>query len=554
MKRKRETKLVPRGGLAAPVVVRSEWPNAFRGSSRAAIASILPAALRERRWFGGKARQIEHAEIVEAVPIPLGRSIVFLVHVRFDYARGAPETYALPVGFATGARAGRLRGAEPQRVLAALRVRGVAGVLYAADGDRALARTLLEAIGRRRVYRGPSGDLVGVPGRDFRQLRGGEPLEPAVLGGEQSNTSIVFGDRLILKLFRRVEPGMNPDVEIGRFLSERAAFRHVPAVAGVLEYRPRGGEATSVAILQQRVANQGDAWRFTFPEVDRFLERARTLSEGARPATPPSLLERARSAVPMAARESIGPYLGEARLLGRRTAELHTALASEPEDPGFAPEVFTPSNQKALYRSLCSLAKKNLALLRARLAVQPPELRPQAIDLLAREGELLGRFHAIVEQGLTARRTRVHGDYHLGQVLRSAGDWMIIDFEGEPALPLVRRRLKSSPLRDVAGMVRSFHYASQQGIHALERSGEREALAPWADYWYSWVSAAFLAGYLEAAGGASFMPRDERELELLLTVYLLEKAVYELGYELNNRPEWVHLPLAGIRQLLDETH
>ncbi len=549
-----------RAAEAPTVTLLSTWENAFRGRSRTTIAEILPGVLRERRWFGGKARRIKHAEIVEAVPIPHGRTTMFVVHVRLDYAEGDPETYLLVVGFASGERANEIASHEPHRVLARLRVKGVDGFLHAASGERILGLTLLDAIAKRKTFRGQAGDLVGVPSRGFRQLRGSDPLEPNLLGAEQSNTSILFGDRLILKLFRRVEAGTNPDVDIGRFLSEKADFGHVAAVAGVLEYRPRRGEAASVAILQQCVPNQGDAWRFTLDAVDRYLERARAAPAEESPAPElTSLLKLAGVPSSEQAQDLIGPYLGDARLLGRRTAELHLALAGEHEDPAFAPEIFTPFYQRALYQSMRNLTEKSFSLLRGRLVSLPEDVRPQASDLLARQAELLRRFRAIAETKITSLRTRVHGDYHLGQVLRSDGDWVIIDFEGEPALALSTRKIKRCPLRDVAGMVRSFHYAIQHGLHHLEQHGglrpeERLTLAPWANHWYTWVSATFLEGYLEAVGGAGFMPHDETELEVLLTAYLLEKAVYELGYELNNRPAWVHLPLAGIRQLLDQAH
>ena len=182
----------------------------------------------------------------------------------------------------------------------------------------------------------------------------------------------------------------------------------------------------------------------------------------------------------------------------------------------------------------------------------------EAERLATRQDEVLDQFRAILDRKITALRTRVHGDYHLGQVLRSGADFVIIDFEGEPAVPLSARRLKRSPLRDTAGMIRSFHYAAHHGLHSLEERGasrpeDRPALEPWAEHWYLWVSAAFLRGYLEGASGAAFLPTDGDEVESLLTVYLLSKAIYELGYELNNRPQWVHLPLAGIRQLVETT-
>jgi trehalose synthase-fused probable maltokinase len=400
---------------------------------------------------------------------------------------------------------------------------------------------------------------VGAPGKGFRRLRGTGPLDPVPLGAEQSNSSVLFGDRLILKVFRRVDRGPNPDVEIGRFLTESAGFEHVPAVAGTIEYRPRRGAPMSLAIVQQCVANEGDAWSFTLDAVDQYFERILVIPAERR--TPPpvdggGLLDMARREAPAEAQGPIGAYSQAAWLLGKRTAEMHLALAGESEDPAFAPEPFTPFYQRSLYQSMRTLTEKTFGLLRRSLKSLPEELRGEGERLAARQDEVLARFRGIVGRRVTALRTRVHGDYHLGQVLRSGADFVIIDFEGEPAVPLSTRRLKRSPLRDTAGMIRSFHYAAHHGLHSLEERGasrreDRPALEPWAEHWYLWVSAAFLRGYLEAAAGAAFLPTEGDEVESLLTVYLLGKAIYELGYELNNRPQWVHLPLAGIRQLLE---
>jgi maltose alpha-D-glucosyltransferase/alpha-amylase len=542
------------------VSVQSTWENLFRGRGKAAIEEILPAFLRTRRWFGGKARRMKGAEILDAVPVPVGRGTDYLTLVRVDYTEGDPDTYVLSLEYATGERASQLLESEPHRVIAHLRIKGVEGVLHGAFGERGFALALLDAVAKRRVLKGLSGDLVGLPGRAFRRLRGADPLEPVPLGAEQSNSSMLFGDRLIMKIFRRVDAGPNPDIEIGRFLTEEAGFAHVPAVAGAIEYRPRKGAPMSVAILQQCVPNEGDAWKFALDAVDRYYERILALPAEGR--TPPpaeggSLVALARRDTPADLQEPIGTFPGAAWLLGKRTAEMHGVLASITEDPAFAPEAFTPFYQRSLYQSMRNLTEQNFALLKQRISALPEEMKPAAQEMAGRQGDLLRRFRRILDGKLTALRTRVHGDYHLGQVLRSGADFVIIDFEGEPAAPLSTRRLKRCPLRDAAGMIRSFDYAAHYGLRSLEETGparpeDRATLAPWAHHWYTWSATAFLRGYLETAGEAGFLPREERELDALLTVYLLEKAVYELGYELNNRPEWVYLPLAGIRRLLDE--
>jgi maltose alpha-D-glucosyltransferase/alpha-amylase len=539
--------------------VQSSWPNLFRGRGRAELEEILPAFFKTRRWFGGKARRLKGAEILDAIPVGVGRETAFLMLTQVDYTEGDPETYVMTLGFAQGERAEHLLEHERHQVVARVRIKGDEGVLHGVFGERGLSLALLDVVARRRVLKGQTGEVVGLPGRSFKRLRGGEPLDPTTLGGEQSNSSVIFGDRLILKVFRRIDGGVNPDIEISRFLTEEAGFAHVPRVAGTMEYRPKKGAPVSLGIVQECVANEGDAWSFTLDALDQYFERILVIPGERR--IPPradggSLIGLARQAASPEAQGPIGAYSQAAWLLGRRTAEMHVALASGTESPAFAPEPFTSLYQRSLYQSMRTLTEKTFALLRRRLRTLPEELELAAERLAARQDEVMDQFGRLLDRRIVALRTRVHGDYHLGQVLRSGADFIVIDFEGEPALPLSTRRLKRSPLRDAAGMVRSFHYAAHHGLHSLEERGairpeDRPALEPWAEHWFVWVSAAFLRGYFETESVTRLLPEDEDDLEGLLSIFMLGKAIHELGHELNNRPRWVHLPLAGIRQLLE---
>jgi maltose alpha-D-glucosyltransferase/alpha-amylase len=249
-------------------------------------------------------------------------------------------------------------------------------------------------------------------------------------------------------------------------------------------------------------------------------------------------------------------YLEDIQLLGQRTAELHLALGGKSKDPAFAPEPFSSSYQQGLYHGMISLANRSLQLLRRNLGNLPPEVQESAKGVLALENEIRSRFRPVRNAKLTGMRIRHHGDYHLGQVLWTGKDFVIIDFEGEPARPLSEHRMKRSPLRDIAGMLRSIHYASSAVLlgHVpaiIIRPEIREVLASWARWWYLWVSATFLKAYLAASGDAPFLPRGRDEFKMLLNAFLLEKAVYEISYELNNRPDWLAIPLEGIHSLVD---
>jgi maltose alpha-D-glucosyltransferase/alpha-amylase len=543
--------------------VTGSWEQLFRKDARAGLEKILPDYLKTRRWFGGKARRIKSVAIRESVPLAGTDPPSVLLLVRVEYPDIESETYSFPVAFATGKEAARVQMESPQAVVAHLKIgRGNGngeGVLCDAIFGKDVCDFFLQAIGHRRRFKGSHGEIVASPTRAFRRIRGPETehLESSLVRAEQSNTSVVYGDRLILKLFRKLDEGLNPDLEIGTFLTETAHFPHIPPVAGALEYRANHEEPITLAILQGFVPNQGDAWQYTMDSLGRFYERAMALPPDAETVSCPGKtpLELIGEKIPDLGVELIGTYLLSAGQLGKRTAELHMALASNVDEPGFSPEPFSAHYQRSLYQSMRNLTAQTLPLLQKRLRTLPEAVREEAKQVLDLQDKILKRFRAILDRKITAMRIRVHGDFHLGQVLHTGKDFLIIDFEGEPAHSLSSRRIKRSPLRDVAGMLRSFHYASNAPLigktgGSVFRPEDAARLEPWARCWNLWVSAAFLTSYLDASATGSFLPRSREELSSLLSVYLLEKSIYELGYELNNRPDWVKLPLRGILELL----
>jgi trehalose synthase-fused probable maltokinase len=560
------------------------WQSLLAAPGKTALEAALVARLPSYRWFAGKARTLRTVTIAEAIPLAAG---AFLLLLDVGYEQGEVERYALPLAFAPEPppspvpAPGPTRGGAPgsgagdfprrsPRVVARLAAAGGAagGVLYDPFDEPAFARALLQAIVAGRRFRGTAQEVVGWADAAFAELAGTDPseLEPRPLGAEQSNTSLRYGDRLVLKLFRKLEPGVNPDLEVGRFLTRATTFRHMPPVAGGLDVRDggRGREPMTLAVLQGFVANEGDAWSFTLDALGRYFERVRTGwgrgDLGPAPVPEQPLLERVDAlggGVPQTELyERIGTYLPTVRLLGERTAELHIALASAPPgDAAFAPEPFSTLHQRSLYESMRTAAARTFQLLRQRLDDLGPEARAAAEAVLAAQDKVRERFALLLGPKVTATRIRTHGDYHLGQVLYTGKDFVILDFEGEPARPLSERRLKRSPLRDVAGMLRSFQYAAfarlfDEAANGLIQQPEMPLFESWSLYWERWVSAAFLAAYLERAGTASFVPARRAELAILLDAYVLEKAIYELAYELNNRPGWVRIPLAGIREIL----
>jgi maltose alpha-D-glucosyltransferase/alpha-amylase len=323
-----------------------------------------------------------------------------------------------------------------------------------------------------------------------------------------------------------------------------------------LEYRPHQAQPITLGILHGFVPNQGDAWKYTLDVLGNFFETALATKAdlGGELVPQKTLVDLAMTEVPSLAQQMIGPYLESARLLGERTADLHAALASNTTNPNFAPEPFSKLYQRSLYQSMRNLTARTFQLMRSRLKHLPEKGLDLSRKVLEQEEQVFASFHALLDSRIITTRIRVHGDFHLGQVLYTGKDFIIIDFEGEPARSLSERRLKRSALKDVAGMLRSFHYAAYHATYSgTVRPEDLAAVEQWANFWQIWVSAVYLKTYLDTAGPANFLPRERGELQILLNALCLEKAIYELGYELNNRPDWVSIPLMGILQLLKTT-
>lgn len=472
------------------------------GEARQRMAERLPEFLQGQRWFGGKARGVKSAAIEDVIAV--GEVVVLVARVK--YADGAQEKYAVPLVI-DGERLGD------------------------AMGEGAFLSALLDGVKNEKTFRGERGSLRGRRTQRFEELYDERVSQavPRLLSGEQSNSSVIYGDKLILKFIRRLEEGENPDLEIGRFLSERTKYPHIAKVAGHLEYEAGENGCVTQGILQEFVPNEGDAWR----HVQKILGESYARD----------------------GRVNNARLLQETGLLGRRTAELHLALASEREDAAFAPEKFTWEFQRELRKSFEGRARRTMEMLRGRMADMDSRWRQKAGQLESCEEEILGRFRFLSEELVEAERIRIHGDYHLGQVLFTGSDFVIIDFEGEPARALAERRQKQSPLQDVAGMLRSFEYAAFAALlmpAAAAEIVERGAADLWesAEEWSRRAGERFLAEYFAACGEAGFLPKRDRQRSALLNVFLLGKAVYELGYELNNRPGWVGLPIEGILRLL----
>jgi len=497
--------------------------------------------------------------VSDVVPLYQESSHSYLLLVKVRYTSGPDQTYHIPLVRMKWEPLNRNDGTASLRLRSENSSEEI--VLTDALSNEQFLSRLLDSVARGHSFPGARGEVRAACTSALRQLwePSQRPLTPSLMNVEQSNSSIVFEKRLVLKIFRRVEEGINPDLEIGSFLTERTSFRNIPLLAGSLEYLINRGTRMSLGGLQGYVTNQGDAWQFTLRALAEYygkMRQAAGLEANEIPrATTLALCDQP---IPDEASKRIGQYLESAALLGKRTAELHMALSSERQDPAFSPEDFSEAKRKALVESAVDLLASNFDLLRRHKSGMPEHIQREADNVLRLEQKTRQRFQLLRKIQPSSMLTRIHGDYHLGQVLFTGSDFVIIDFEGEPARPLEDRRQKRSPLQDVAGMLRSFHYAAyapllQQASNQTRGDDKLQVFGSWAHYWQVWVSVAFLKTYLDSSADCPSIPVNREELAVLLDTYLLDKAVYELGYELNNRPAWVRIPLDGISQLLRST-
>jgi len=510
------------------------WRIAMAQKVRAQLEEkALPRFIEAQRWYASKGESVTRARLVDHVLWQVEERdwLITLAEVE---GPAEPASYVMPLALAWEDREEERLRALTQAAVAKVRQQANVGVLADALADEAFCRALVGAIGAGRELASARGALRFTPTAAFAAIAGGDygALSAGRPAAQSTNSIVLLGERLFLKVYRRLRSGVNPELEVGRFLTEVAHFTHCVPVAGAVEYVGADGAAMTLALLQAYVPNQGDGWSYTLDYLERYLEARRTA-----PDAPPEDVH--------------GAYLSLVHTLGVRSAELHLALALRSGDPAFDPEPVGAEDLAAWKHNVRHEALETLELLERRsgqLSV-PAHLDAQA--LLERRRELLARIDACTLPQDHALKTRFHGDYHLGQVLLSANDFVIIDFEGEPGRPFEARRAKHSPLRDVAGMLRSFDYARWAALRRVTH--ETEDAGPLADPARAWLDqarATFLRAYAEVAGTSELYASFE-EARGLLALFELEKALYELRYEIGNRPDWVRIPLQGIFGLLD---
>lgn len=529
---------------------KSDWLNPT--TIEELESSILPEYLAKIRWFGGKGRSLYGIEITEKIVLEESKSVLLLIET--SYKSGLPETYQLIISAAYGEAAEHIKTTSPKAVLCELTAENEKGIIYDALYNPSFQQELITRMAENYIIPLPRDEDILFSGK--LQQEDVADLKSKILSAEQSNSSIVYGNSYFLKIYRKVDRSINPDLEITRFLTEQTNFRNIPAYVGSIQYRTDDG-AMVLAMMQRMVENNIDGWSYMLDKLNSFNEKILSSRNGdfyLPPAGDDILHLPKYDGLENNLRELLDTTVTErVHLLGLRTGEMHLALASSQDDPAFKPEPFSLHYQRSLFSSFQTLVRNAFQSLAKTINRLPDDVRQEAAELLGMKDAVLDRLRHIYARKFDIDKIRIHGDYHLGQVLFTGKDVCIIDFEGEPARSYSERRLKRAALKDVAGMIRSFHYASY-GSLLLNNSTQPEdqkKLIPQVEQWQRYMTGFYLQAYLDTVKNSVLIPTNEQDLDTLLQTYILEKAIYELQYELNNRPDWVQIPIRGIRAIMD---
>ena len=492
----------------------------------------LPAYLARQRWFASKGTEVKRVELKSRFVLPGPGGNWLLATFRARLVDGRSEDYFLPLAAEWDTPSSAPPPEDSNEVIFGIRKGNESGKLKDALADARFVADLVRAVGEKMNLAGINGSLRFNHTHAYFHLQSEDEKNIRKLGAEQSNSSILIARKMVLKAYRKLERGIQPELEMGRYLTDVAGYQNTPPLLGSIEQFANDEQPTALAVIQGFVANQGDGWSFTLNHLKGIFDG---ILKGE------------------AGEAGDGAYAVLAERLGVRVAELHHAFAIESGDPAFQPEPVTASDVAGWKRQIQSEAETTFGLLANSESMLPPEQHARVQSMLEQKGQILSLVSGFnLGDSSTIRKTRFHGDLHLGQVLVAESDFYIIDFEGEPARPFAQRRAKHSPLRDVAGMLRSLNYAAWSALFDAG-AGEPEKIKalekPAAD-WEHEASRAFMQGYKRTIEGCSSCPADAETFARLLDLFILEKALYEVRYELANRPSWLRIPVEGIMTLL----
>lgn len=536
-------------------VTRSKW-NRMTETLKQDLQTLLQEYMRKNRWFRGRSKKIREIDIVDTIPFRDHELFSYLIIIETTYIENREEFYVIPLSIAIGEEASNLKYQSPAAIVSSIEIDGKEGLMYDGSYNNELMSDLL----RLMVYKGKlktkHGELNGISSKKLANTykQAGSDLLSRVYDSECFNTSVQYGNAFFLKLHRSPEEGANPEEDIVQVLSKSRTFTNSPHFAGSIEYTRPKHEHMLLGILSDFIPHEETAWQHTKSAIDMFFEHLISNREDLMPDfsedAPESHLPKDLDTI----NTVFDPlFLERISLLGQRTAEMHGALFNVKNNPAFSDDKFSLLYQKSLYQSFRTTIKRKFSLLKTASKKLDPDLKDMVDQILKDESALLEAVKTALEAGkMKTSKIKIHGNYHLGQVLFTGKDFMITDFEGERDRPLSTRNLKHNALKDVAYMLRSFHYAVYMGFEAFSSRMPEYAnmLEPWCDIWHTKVKDTFMKSYIQTAGTAGLIPNDPHQTDILLSLFTVEKAIDEAVYEMTNRPEWLHMPVNGLRKVI----
>ncbi|MDB5230385.1 MAG: alpha-amylase [Chitinophagaceae bacterium] len=535
----------------------SSWDDLMNENSKEQLeTNILPVYLTKKaRWFEGRRKSIYNIQ-VSAAAFMLDAASYFLL-VEVNYHSGLPETYLLPLAFIQGEEAEALRKDHPGAIICKVKCGEEEGLLCDALFTEATQQLLIKKLGISKSAEATEESIAFYASDDLqRHVEKNKVIKSRIHPSDTSNTSITYDNCFFLKVYRKVDKAVNPDVEISRYLTEQVKFEHTPGFIGSVEWKFTT-DTIVLAMMQVMVENHGDGYGYMLERLNNYIERIlsrdwKNLHPEKRTGTltePVGFEE-----LPEDLQVLIGgPVAEHARLLGKRTGEMHLALAASTYIKEFRPEEFSLHYQRSLFSSMQSLVRETYDVLSRQSSKTGALIEPDIKTILSKKTEVLDILRRIYRQKFDVLKTRIHGNYHLGQVLLTGKDISIHNFGGNPSRSYSEGRLKRSPLKDVASMVSSFHYAAYdcflKNNHAPK--DDLQNLLPFAGMWAHYVSMFFVKSYLETIKESAFVPADKKDLEIMLQTFLLEKALYDLNYEMYHRPDWIIVPVHLLKAILN---
>jgi len=539
----------------------TSWEQIFGGSGDLTLAGALRTYLQRTMPQATANRKIRATHLRDVIPISAGKSYLAIMELEFN--EGDPESHSIPLGFVSLEMLDQWPVGQLGRIIARLKGGSdtAQGVLVDSSDDTLFAQGFFEMVRAGRDVTGSLGGQLTIA--EYQKLGVEDPIPtPTTIATEHFNHCFNVGNKWLLKVYRCVEAGPHPEVEIGMMLNEHATAVPVASLIASVEYRRPKSEPMTLGVVTQFIPHESDAWQYTLDSLSDFYERVATMpdpDESLRGVGFNPLASNIQ--LPDIAEEIVGNYLENVRILGRRLGEVHLSLANAGDRPAFAPLEFSPQYQRSLYQAMRTTALDVLYDLSQKQDSLPPEVRPMAAHVLKSEVAILACFHRLIDRKLPVLRTRVQGECHLSQVLHTGRDFVFIDMEGLPTQTIGERRIKRTPLRDVVGMLSSFASAAISTLYGLStgrgrpqgsvREEDRQRLGLWGRLWFNWVAGTFVSSYTATVAGLPILPADEADQKLLLTSLMLDKWLGELEVELHQRPDWARIPLRGITATLD---